>query len=149
MLNELTYVLAICGVVVAAASLVVASTALLFRRIDRRLDDMRTYVDARFDALETRYDARFDAADARFDVVDARFDAVDRRLDEAREERLGLAKRIDDNTRLIGDLRQDVGRLEGVVERTYERRRARDIEAADERGTYQTDAPSDADSEKE
>ncbi len=43
---------------------------------NKRIDDLRGYLDARFDAV----DARFDTVDARFDSVDARFDATDQRI---------------------------------------------------------------------
>lgn len=47
---------------------------------NNRIDDLRSYLDARFGAVEQTMNARFDAIDARFDVIDARFDATDYRM---------------------------------------------------------------------
>ena len=114
------------------------------RRLDRRFDaiDKRfDVIDKRFDVM----DKRFDVMDKRFDAVDRRFEAIDRRFEHlegnvigelraevqhgfevAREERKRLDTRLD--TRLdnlvrrteelsdqIGDVRQSLGRLEGVL----------------------------------
>ena|SRR5258706_4571166 len=48
--------------------------------INKRIDDLKMYLDARFAGLEQSVKARFDAVDARFDAVDTRFDAVDQRF---------------------------------------------------------------------
>jgi len=45
--------------------------------MNKRIDDLRSYLDARFDAV----DARFDAVDARFAALEPRFAAIEQRLD--------------------------------------------------------------------
>ena len=47
---------------------------------NKRIDDLRGYLDVRFATLEQTMNARFDAVGARFDFVDARFDATDTRI---------------------------------------------------------------------
>lgn len=52
--------------------------------MNKRIDDLKTYLDARFDAVDARFesvDARFDAVDARFDAVDHRFSALEQRVE--------------------------------------------------------------------
>ncbi len=58
--------------------------------MNKRIDDLKMYLDARFVGLEQSVKARFDAVDARFDAVDTRFDAVDQRFSrlEQRVERI-------------------------------------------------------------
>ena len=45
--------------------------------MNKRIDDLRSYLDARFAAV----DARFEAVDARFAAQDPRFAAIEQRLD--------------------------------------------------------------------
>jgi septation ring formation regulator EzrA len=58
--------------------------------MNKRIDDLKFYIDARFNAMERELKAHFSAVDARFEAVDARFNAVDQRLSavEQRMERL-------------------------------------------------------------
>jgi len=58
--------------------------------MNKRIDDLRSYLDARFTAIEQTMNARFDAVDARFNAVDARFAAVEQRISnlEQRVERI-------------------------------------------------------------
>ncbi len=48
--------------------------------MNKRIDELKFYLNARFNALEREMSARFDAVDARFEAVDARFGAVDQRF---------------------------------------------------------------------
>ena len=98
-----------------------------FEAIDRRIDELRSDMLERFAAVDRRFEAvdkRFDAVDKRFEAVDRRFEAMDERIDGLERRFDGrfadLAAAITAQTLQIGNLRQDVGRLEGVVERNYE-----------------------------
>ena len=105
--------------------------------IDRRLDG----IDQRFDGIDRRLDGidqRFDGIDRRLDGIDQRFDGIDQRLD-------GVDRRLDAQTVELGNLRQDVGRLQGVVERTYEQHRFPGAPAAarESAATYDTRSDSE------
>ena len=85
-----------------------------------------------------RLDRRFDAIDRRFETIDRRFEAIDRRFDGvqedireqmavAREERArisnrldALGQRVDGLANQLSDARHSLGRLEGVMLRTFE-----------------------------
>lgn len=45
--------------------------------MNNRIDDLKTYLDARFDSVN----ARFDAVDARFDAVDQRITRLEQRVE--------------------------------------------------------------------
>ena len=53
----------------------------------------------------------------RFDEADVR---TSQGFDRIREDHLRLQKKLDAQAFQIADLRQDVGRLQGIVERTYQ-----------------------------
>jgi hypothetical protein len=62
--------------------------------MNKRIDDLRAYLDARFNAMDAKFDAKFDAVNAKFDTVNARLDTMNTRMD-------GMDKRLDQfNTRL-------------------------------------------------
>ena len=121
-----------------------------FDGIDRRLDG----IDQRFDGIDRRLDGidqRFDGIDRRLDGIDQRFDGIDRRLDgidrrlDGIDQRLdGVDRRLDAQTVELGNLRQDVGRLQGVVERTYEQHRFPGATATARESAATYDARSDA-----
>jgi len=50
------------------------------KRLESRVDDLRSEMIARFEAV----DKRFEAIDKRFEAVDKRFEAVDKRFDDLR-----------------------------------------------------------------
>ena len=77
----------------------------LFRDIERSLEEFKTHTNERFDRLEWGINERFDRQDARFDQQDQR---LDRRLDKQDEslERQGA---------LILQLVRDVGLLTGAL----------------------------------
>jgi len=84
----------IVTIIIALATFIISifgASWLNQQAMNKRIDDLRSYLDARFDALEQTMNARFAAVDARFvaleqtmnarfDAVDARFDAVDKRI---------------------------------------------------------------------
>ena len=103
-----------------------AFAAWLVLHMDRRFDQARADTNRRFDEAKADTDRRFDEAKA---DTDRRFDEADQRFDEARadtrqgfervrEDNLRLEKKLDAQAIQIADLRQDVGRLQGIVERT-------------------------------
>ncbi|MEW5800797.1 MAG: hypothetical protein AB1847_01715 [bacterium] len=62
------------------------------KRLEGRIDDLRSEMIGRFDAVDKRFEAvdkRFEAVDKRFEAVDKRFEAVDKRFD-------AVDKRFDD-----------------------------------------------------
>ena len=109
----------------------------------RQLDEAKADTQRRFDEAETNMQRRFDEAKAdtqrQFGEAETntqrQFDGAEtntqRRLDEAkadtqrgfdrmREDFRRLENKLDTQSDQIADLRQDVGRLQGIVERTYE-----------------------------
>lgn len=133
--------------IAALAAVMLSAGAFLIRRIDRRFDDLKADlrdrfngidrrldgIDQRFDGVDRRLDGidrrldgidqRFDGIDRRLDGINQRFDGIDRRLDGIDQRLDGVDRRLDAQTVELGNLRQDVGRLQGVVERTYEQHR--------------------------
>jgi septation ring formation regulator EzrA len=74
----------IVTIIIALATFVISifgASWLNQQAMNKRIDDLRSYLDARFGFLEQTMNARFAAVDARFNAVDARFDAVDARFD--------------------------------------------------------------------
>jgi len=67
--------------------------------MNKRIDDLRMYLDARFAAIEQTMNTRFAAIEqtmnARFDAVDARFDVVDARFAEVSHRISNLEQRVD------------------------------------------------------
>lgn len=49
--------------------------------MNKRIDDLKMYLDARFLGLEQGINARFDAVDVRFDVVDQRITRLEQRVE--------------------------------------------------------------------
>jgi predicted nucleic acid-binding Zn-ribbon protein len=83
----------IVTIIIALATFIISifgASWLNQQAMNKRIDDLRSYLDARFAAIEQTMNARFDAVDARFDAVDARFDAVESRISrlEQRVERI-------------------------------------------------------------
>ncbi|MEK6289757.1 MAG: hypothetical protein AABO57_28920 [Acidobacteriota bacterium] len=70
----------IITIIIALATFIISifgASWLNQQSMNKRIDDLRSYLDARFDAV----DARFDAVDARFAALDPRFAAIEQRLD--------------------------------------------------------------------
>lgn len=60
------------------------ATALGFRNVDRRFDEMEERWGRRHNALESRFDGlekRFDCLEVRFDHLEVRFDGLEKRVD--------------------------------------------------------------------
>jgi hypothetical protein len=49
--------------------------------MNKRIDDLKTYLDARFTGLEHGVNARFDSIDVRFDAVDQRISRLEQRVE--------------------------------------------------------------------
>jgi hypothetical protein len=70
----------IVTIIIALATFIVSifgASWLNQQAMNKRIDDLRSYLDARFEAV----DARFDAVDARFDAVDSRITGVEQRVE--------------------------------------------------------------------
>ncbi len=55
------------------------------RQIDKRIDDLRSEMNARFEQIDKRFeqvDKRFEQIDKRFEQVDRRFEQVDKRFEQ-------------------------------------------------------------------
>ena len=100
--------------------------------MNRRFDEAKAHMNRRFDEAKAHMSRRFDEAKAdtghRFDEANAntgqRFDEANANtrqgFDRMREDHLRLEKKLDSHAAQIADLRQDVGRLQGIVERTHD-----------------------------
>ena len=80
---------------------------------NKRIDDMNTEMNRRFDNVSARFDTMNGEMNRRFDEVNTRFDTMNQRFDET--------------TLLIGELRDRTGRLEGTLEGFLAGRRDRDV----------------------
>jgi uncharacterized protein YdcH (DUF465 family) len=49
--------------------------------MNKRIDDLKMYLDARFVGLKQSMNARFDSVDARFDAVDQRITRLEQRVE--------------------------------------------------------------------
>jgi len=88
----------ILTIIIALATFIISifgASWLNQQAMNKRIDDLRSYLDARFAAIEQTMNARFDAVDARFDAVDARFDAVDARFDAVDNRISHLEQRVE------------------------------------------------------
>ena len=123
------------GIIVACG----AFAAWILRRMDRcfaeaKADTERQFREAKADTQRQFREAKADTQ-RQFDEAKAgtqrQFSELraemQRGFDQAREDRLRLERRMEDkfdaHGEQIANLRQDVGRLQGIVERTYQSRR--------------------------
>jgi lipopolysaccharide export LptBFGC system permease protein LptF len=70
----------IVTIIIALATFIVSifvASWLNQQAMNKRIDDLRSYLDARFDAV----DARFDAVDSRITGVEQRVERIERQLD--------------------------------------------------------------------
>jgi len=49
--------------------------------MNKRIDDLKSYLDARFDSVEREVNARFDVVDHRFSSLEQRMERVERQLE--------------------------------------------------------------------
>ena len=139
----------ITAAITAAISIIVACgafTAWILRRMDRCFAEAKADTQRQFDEAKAQFDDFKADTQRQFDEVKAdtqrQFDEVkadtqrqfselraemQRGFDQAREDNLRLERRMEDkfdaHGEQIANLRQDVGRLQGIVERTYQSRR--------------------------
>ena len=100
----------------------------ILRHMDRHLD--RRFAEVQRQFTEAKADTQRQFAEAKTDTQ-RQFDELRaemwRGFEQAREDRLRLEKKMEDKFELHGEqiagLRQDVGRLQGIVERTHQPRR--------------------------
>ena len=113
---------------VAFAALLVAALGLLLKRLDRRFDaasDDRRRIEARLENLfqearkesrriETKLDSHMKESREDYLRMESRLES---QAKEARQDRTRIEAKIDGHSEILGGLRQDVGRLQGLVER--------------------------------
>ena len=89
--------------------------------MQRQLDNARADTDRRFDEAKADMNRRFDEAEAKTQrqFAEAKAD-TQRGFDRVREDFQRLESKLDAHSEQTAVLRQDVGRLQGIVERTYE-----------------------------
>ena len=74
----------ILTIIIALATFIISifgASWLNQQAMNKRIDDLRSYLDARFAAIEQTMNARFDAVDARFDAVDNRISHLEQRVE--------------------------------------------------------------------
>ena len=90
---------------------------------NKRIDDMNTEMNRRFDNVNKRFDDVNNEMNRRFDTMNGemnrRFDDVNKRFDT-------MNQRFDETTLLIGGLRDRTGKLEGMLEGFLAGQRDRD-----------------------
>ena len=112
----------------------------------RQFDEAKADTQRQFDEAKTDTQRQLGEAKAgtqrQFGEMQRQFDELradmQRGFDQAREDRLRLERKMEDKFDAQGDqianLRQDVGRLQGIVERTYQPRRFTVLPAQQEVG---------------
>ena len=75
--------------------LIVFTVSYGINSMNNRFDDMRVYIDARFDAQDAAIDARFAVGDERFAAIDARLDAVESEIKGLRQDVNDINYRLD------------------------------------------------------
>jgi uncharacterized protein Yka (UPF0111/DUF47 family) len=74
----------IVTIIIALATFIISifgASWLNQQAMNKRIDDLRAYLDVRFAAIEQTMNARFDAVDARFDEVNHRISNLEQRVD--------------------------------------------------------------------
>ena len=82
---------------ISAAAFILAifgASRLNQQAMNKRIDDLKFYIDARFNALEREVNARFDAVDARFAAVDQRFSTSEQRAERVERQLEAIFKPI-------------------------------------------------------
>ena len=92
------------------ATITVVLTVLLtsVNTIHRRLDDIRSDINQRFDAQDRYIDQRFNAVDQRFDAQDKRLDSLTNEVSELRKLTVGIIERVSRNEGEIDVIRQQL-----------------------------------------
>lgn len=62
--------------------------------MNKRIDDLKFYLDARFNAIEREMKAHFTAVDARFDTSDHRFSSLEQRTERIERQLEAIFKPI-------------------------------------------------------
>ena len=86
---------------------------------DTKADTQRQFADVQRQFTEAREDNQRQFAELQRQIVELR-DDTRRGFEQVREDNLRLDAKLDAHGEQIADLRQDVGRLQGVIERTWE-----------------------------
>ena len=141
----ITIVVSVVTAVISIIASLGAFAAWMLRHMDRRFAEAKADTQRQFDGVQRQ----FDGVQRQFEGVQQQFEGVQRQFAEAREDtqrqfaglraemQRGFEQAHEDRLRLerkmegkfdahgeqIANLREDVGRLQGIVERTYQSQR--------------------------
>ena len=127
----------VVSVVVAVGSIIAslgAFAAWMLRHMDRRFAEAKADTQRQFDEVQRQFDGvqqQFGGVQRQFEGVQRQFAEfraeMQRGFEQAREDRLRLERKMegkfDAHGEQIANLREDVGRLQGIVERTCQPQR--------------------------
>ena len=105
-----------------------------FDEVQRRFAEAKADTQRQFDGVQRQFNGiqgQFDGIQGQFDGIQRQFDGVQRQFaelradmqqgfEQAREDRFRLERKLDVQGEQLVMLHQVVGRLQGIVERTYE-----------------------------
>ena len=138
----ITIVVSVVTAVISIIASLGAFAAWMLRHMDRRFAEAKADTQRQFDGVQRQFDGvqrQFEGVQQQFEGVqrqfaEAREDTqrqfaglraeMQRGFEQAREDRLRLERKMegkfDAHGEQIANLREDVGRLQGIVERTYQ-----------------------------
>ena len=148
----ITIVVSVVTAVISIIASLGAFAAWMLRHMDRRFAEAKADTQRQFDGVQRQFDGvqqQFEGMQRQFEGVQRQFEGVQRQFAEAREDtqrqfaglraemQRGFEQAREDRLRLerkmegkfdahgeqIANLREDVGRLQGIVERTYQSQR--------------------------
>lgn len=141
----ITIVVSVVTAVISIIASLGAFAAWMLRHMDRRFAEAKADTQRQFDGVQRQFDGvqqQFEGVQRQFEGVqrqfaEAREDTqrqfaglraeMQRGFEQAREDRLRLERKMegkfDAHGEQIANLREDVGRLQGIVERTYQSQR--------------------------
>ncbi len=141
----ITIVVSVVTAVISIIASLGAFAAWMLRHMDRRFAEAKADTQRQFDGVQRQFDGvqrQFEGVQQQFEGVqrqfaEAREDTqrqfaglraeMQRGFEQAREDRLRLERKMegkfDAHGEQIANLREDVGRLQGIVERTYQSQR--------------------------
>ena len=141
----ITIVVSVVTAVISIIASLGAFAAWMLRHMDRRFAEAKTDTQRQFDGVQRQFDGvqrQFEGVQQQFEGVQRQFAEtredtqrqfaglraeMQRGFEQAREDRLRLERKMegkfDAHGEQIANLREDVGRLQGIVERTYQSQR--------------------------
>jgi hypothetical protein len=105
-------VIAYLGTVVAICGLAIGAMYVIVGLLGKRIDELRTDMDARFDALTSANDARLGGLEAQFAGIDSRFARIDSRFSGIESRLARLGSQNDSIIEAVAALGQRVAQLE-------------------------------------